>query len=82
MVWRMRGMLHRLVSKAPVALHFLSIVVGWSLVTQGIAALTTRPDVVWPIAGGLFLLSVAGWGHLRVVSSAGIYALSRVRKAG
>lgn len=57
-------------------LHNGAIVFGWTLVTWGVATLI---DVwqVWPISGGLLLLSLAGWGHLRVLFSAGIYALTR-----
>lgn len=56
--------------------HLLSIVGGWALVTWGIASLTVWQ--VWPISGGLLLLSVAGWGHLRIVFAAGVYPLSRL----
>jgi hypothetical protein len=62
-----------------VTLHALAIVGGWALVTYGLAALLV-PEV-WPISGGLFLLSVAGWGHLRVLFAAGLYALYRVGKS-
>jgi hypothetical protein len=62
-----------------VTLHALAIVGGWTLVTYGLAALLA-PEV-WPISGGLFLLSIAGWGHLRVLFTAGCYALLRVGKS-
>lgn len=61
-------------SVAP-ALHALSILCGWALLTHGIASLTA-PEA-WPLSGGLFLLSLAGWGHLRVLFTAGLYALSK-----
>ncbi len=55
--------------------HASAIVGGWGLVTWGVVSLTVWQ--AWPISGGLFLLSCAGWGHLRVVFSAGLYALMR-----
>lgn len=61
------------------ALHVGSIVGGWYLLTRGLAELLV-PEV-WFISGGLFLLSVAGWGHLRVLFSAGVYALKRAGDA-
>lgn len=57
------------------AAHVGCILGGWALLTHGIAALTV-PEA-WPISGGLFLLSLAGWGHLRVLFAAGYYALYR-----
>lgn len=56
-------------------LHACAIVGGWALLTAGVASLLV-PEV-WLISGGLFLLSLVGWGHLRVLFAAGIYALSR-----
>lgn len=56
--------------------HAAVIIGGWSLLTLGVARLTV-PEV-WPISGGLFLLSLAGWGHLRVVAVAGLYTLKRM----
>jgi hypothetical protein len=58
-----------------VALHALAIVAGWTFVTWGIADLLV-PEV-WPLSAGLFLLSLAGWGHLRVLFTGGVYTLSR-----
>jgi len=58
-----------------VAAHALAIVLGWALLTGGIAALLV-PEV-WLISAGLLLLSLAGWGHLRVLFGAGLYALWR-----
>ena len=57
------------------ALHVLAILGGWGLLTAGIAFLLV-PEV-WLISGGLLLLSLAGWAHLRVLFTAGLYALSR-----
>ena len=59
--------------------HASAILGGWGLVTAGAASLLV-PEV-WPISGGLFLLSLAGWGHLRVVFSAGVYALVRAGRS-
>lgn len=58
-----------------VALHTASIVGGWALLTAGVAELLV-PEV-WLVSGGLFLLSLAGWSHLRVVFSHGLYSLTR-----
>ena len=63
--------------RLPAALHALAIVLGWALLTAGIAALLV-PEV-WLISAGLLLLSLAGWGHLRVLFGAGLYALARKR---
>lgn len=57
------------------ALHIGSIFGGWAALTHGVASLTV-PEAWW-ISTGLFLLSVAGWGHLRVLATAGVYALRR-----
>jgi len=62
-------------ARAPKVLHVCAIVGGWAALTAGIAALTT--PAVWWLSVGLFLLSVAGWGHLRVLASVGVYALLR-----
>lgn len=55
--------------------HALAIFAGWGLLTWGVARLLV-PEV-WLISGGLLLLSFAGWGHLRVLFGAGVYALYR-----
>jgi hypothetical protein len=54
------------------ALHGLAIVLGWALATEGVARLDVRL-----FSAGLFFLSLAGWGHLRVLFGAGLYALHR-----
>jgi len=61
--------------RLPTVLHALAIVAGWALLTAGIAALLV-PEV-WLISAGVLLLSLAGWGHLRVLFGAGLYALWR-----
>lgn len=80
LAWRARKLLARLRTVVPQALHFAAILGGWALITRGLSAWTTRPDVVWPLSGGVFLLSVAGWGHLRLLADAGLYTLSRRAK--
>lgn len=59
-------------------LHVGAIVGGWLLLTWGVASLLV--PAVWPISGGLFLLSLAGWGHLRVLFGRGVYALHLAKK--
>lgn len=63
--WRYRGEI----------LHSLAILGGWTLVSWGLASLLVWQ--AWPISGGLLLLSLAGWGHLRVVFHSGLYRLTR-----
>lgn len=57
------------------ALHAGAILGGWALLTAGVASLLV-PEV-WLISAGLLLLSLAGWGHLRVLFGKGVYALTR-----
>ena len=64
----------------PDALQVVAIVGGWGLMTWGVAELLVWE--VWPISGGLFLLSVSGWGFLRKFFSTGLFALSRKPKRG
>lgn len=64
----------------PRALHSAAIIGGWGFLTQGVAAWAARPDVVWPMSVGALLLSIAGWGHLRIIANAGVYTLSRRAK--
>ncbi len=59
--------------------HGLAILTGWVLVTWGLASLLVWE--VWAISGGLFLLSAAGWKHLRALFGEGLYALSQKPKA-
>ena len=63
----------------PEALQALSILAAWGLVTFGLASLLWWQ--VWPMSIGLFLFSLVGWGHLRVVFGRGLYTLSRDVKA-
>lgn len=58
------------------ALHVACILGGWTLVTAGLSRMLP-PVEVWLLSGGLFLLSVAGWGHLRTLFAVGVYALTR-----
>lgn len=53
--------------------HGLAIVLGWALLTAGLARLLV-PEV-WLLSGGVLLLSAVGWGHLRVLAMTGLYAL-------
>ena len=53
----------------------IGVLGGWSLLTLGIAELAVSE--VWPISGGLLLLSLCGWGFLRDVAKEGLYTLSR-----
>lgn len=53
----------------------IALLGGWALVTWGIALLTTWK--VWPISGGLLLLSCGGWRLLWTIVSDGLYMLTR-----
>ena len=53
---------------------------GWALLTYGIALLTTPK--VWPISGGLLLLSAGGWRLLWTIVSYGLYSLTREAPRG
>lgn len=65
-IWKVRGEI----------LHVACIVGGWALLTWGIADIIGWWGLkAWPLSGGLFFLSVAGWGHLRKLFGAGLYAL-------
>ena len=59
----------------PEVFQAMGILAGWSLLTWGIAALLVWQ--VWPISGGILVLSVAGWKHMRTLFGEGLYALSR-----
>ena len=77
---RFRAIVSRIVARTWAVraqlLHVLAIVGGWALVTAGVAALLV-PEV-WLISGGLFLLSLAGWGHLWRVFSLGLFKLAKL----
>lgn len=53
-----------------------ALLVGWSLVTWAIASVA-RTWQVWPLSGGVFLLSLFGWRYLYVMARDGLYALTR-----
>ena len=53
----------------------LAILGGWALLTWGVVLFTTPK--VWPLSGGLLLLSCAGWRMLWTVASYGLYGLTR-----
>ncbi len=59
----------------PDLLQWAAILGGWALLTWGVSSLTAWQ--VWPISGGVLLLSVAGWGHLHVLFGRGLYALTQ-----
>jgi protein-S-isoprenylcysteine O-methyltransferase Ste14 len=52
-----------------------SFLIGWALLTKGVAALTA--PVAWTFSTGLLLLSLCGWKFLWAVMSAGLYTLTR-----
>lgn len=51
-------------------------VVGWSLVTSAVA-LVLPPAIVWRLSGGVFCLTLFGWGFLAEIGRKGLYALTR-----
>lgn len=57
-----------------------AMLAGWALVTWGIALLTTWK--VWPLSGGLLLLSAGGWRLLWTIASYGLYSLTREERRG
>lgn len=59
----------------PELLQTFWILGGWALLTWGTASLTVWQ--AWPISGGVFCLSIAGWGFLGTLFSKGLYTLSR-----
>jgi hypothetical protein len=58
----------------------IALVGGWTLVTQGIAQLTTTK--VWPISVGLLLLLLCGVQWLHRVFMRGLYRLYLDEKDG
>lgn len=53
----------------------LALLAGWALITLSIARLV-RPDVVWPLSGGLFLLALFGAKSIGLLAWNGLYALT------
>ncbi len=56
----------------------LGIIAGWALLTWGLASLLVWE--VWLLSGGVFVLSIVGWKHLRTIFTEGLYPLMRRRK--
>jgi hypothetical protein len=54
----------------------VAVLCGWALVTLAIARVI-RPDVVWPLSAGLFLLALCGVQWLGTIIWAGLYQLTR-----
>ncbi len=70
-VWKLRSDL----------LQWGAIAGGWAGVTEGIAPVISRLGLeVWPLSGGLFLLSLAGWKYLRNLFTTGVYTFVRSKK--
>ncbi len=59
----------------PEALQALGILAGWASITWGVASLLVWQ--VWPISGGVFVLSVVGWKHMTTLFGEGLYVLTR-----
>ncbi len=55
-----------------------TLVVGWLLVTAGVAALTSPR--AWLFSLGLLCISLGGWRMLWQIASAGLYTLTRPRR--
>lgn len=70
--------LKKMLSFWPETLHATGLLLGWALITWGVARLIVWE--VWLLSGGLLLLSLSGWKHMRIVFGAGLYTLSRARK--
>lgn len=51
------------------------LLVGWALITQGLALLMTPK--VWPLSAGLFCLTLFGWKFLLYIARDGLYRLTR-----
>ncbi len=59
----------------PEALQAVAIVVGWALVTFGLASLWRWE--LWPLSFGVLTLSIVGWRYLGEIFWKGLYTLSR-----
>lgn len=53
-----------------------ALVLGWLLVTLGVAAVAA-PRVVWPISLGLLCISLGGWKLIVAIAVDGLYALTK-----
>jgi hypothetical protein len=53
----------------------LAVLAGWALLTWPVAALLSV--WVWPVSGGVLLLSCVGWRLIGVIAWQGLYALTR-----
>lgn len=59
-----------------------ALLAGWALLAVAVRALLTAyapkaAPVVWPLAGGVLLLSLAGWGLVLTIARQGLYTLTR-----
>ncbi len=53
-----------------------SLLAGWALISWALASFF-RTWQVWPLSGGLLLITVFGWRYLYVMGRDGLYALTR-----
>jgi hypothetical protein len=67
-----------IVEALPEILTAMAFLGGWLLLTYGVARLLS--DIVWPLSGGLLLLSLGGWKLLWKLSTDGLYVLTRSAK--
>jgi cytochrome b561 len=65
--------------RAELAVSF-ALLVGWCLITYGIATIT-RP-IAWAFSFGLLLLLLCGWRMLWSLFSDGLYVLTRKQTDG
>lgn len=49
--------------------------VGWALLTDAVAALLPHAPI-WRLSGGVFCLSLFGWGFLLEIARKGLYKLT------
>lgn len=60
----------------PEILTAAALLLGWGLLTWGIADLIRR-SAVWPLSGGLLCITLFGWRLLLQIGRDGLYALTR-----
>lgn len=77
---RVREVIGRVFAARAEILLSAAMLGGWALVTLGIAQLTTPK--VWPLSGGLLLLSAGGWRMLATIAMHGLYSLTRDKTSG